>query len=89
MPAISSDSSRATHSRLPLTPKVMSSRRGGHLVTRRAQTPVEAGPASVTPAMHVTPNVVSAVRGGLNLRSEINFTDAYKAGALDMRGLRL
>jgi hypothetical protein len=39
--------------------------------------------------MHVTPNVVSAARGGLALSGDNRLTDASKAGALDMRGLRL
>ena len=91
MPATSPDyrSSRATGSRFPLTPKVTSSRRGGHLSPRPVRKPAEAAAAAATPAMHITPNVVSAVRGRLSLRAQSSITDAFNAGALDMRGLRL
>ncbi len=79
----------ATRTRLPLTPKVTTNRRGGHDVARRAQ-PVESpAAATVTPAMHITPNVVSAARGGMALNSRTRLTDASKSRALDMRGLRL
>jgi hypothetical protein len=39
--------------------------------------------------MHITPNVVSAARGGMALNSQTRLTDASKSRALDMRGLRL
>jgi hypothetical protein len=39
--------------------------------------------------MHITPNVVSAARGGMALNSRTRLTDASKSRALDMRGLRL
>ncbi len=89
MPATSADSrsNSTTRSRLPLTPKVVASRRGGHAATRPARTAAAPAPVAVTPAMHLTPNVVSAARGGLTL-SDIRLSDAFKAGALDMRGLR-
>ena len=91
MPAnsVKSRSASATRSRLPLTPKVVSSRRGGHVATRSARTAAApAAPVATTPAMHVTPNVVSAARGGLVLHTDNRLTDAFKSGALDMRGLR-
>ena len=91
MPATSADSrsARASRSRLPLTPKVVSSRRGGHLSTRPRRADAETASAAATPAMHVTPNVVSAARGGLALNLNTRLSDAWDAGALDMRGLRL
>ena len=58
-------------------------------VTRPARKPVEASSVDASPAMHVTPNVVSAARGGRTLRSTTRFSDAFNAGALDMRGLRI
>ncbi len=92
MPATSADSRSASTpgSRLPLTPKVISHRRGGHAPVRRVRAEAE-GPATVasTPAMHITPNVVSAARGGLTLQSFTRLSDAYGSRALDMRGLRL
>ncbi len=91
MPATSANSrsNSATRNRLPLTPKVVASRRGGHAATRPARSAAAPAPApvAVTPAMHLTPTVVSAARGGLTL-SDIRLSDAFKAGALDMRGLR-
>ncbi len=91
MPATSANSRSAatTRSRLPLTPKVVSNRRGGHMATRPVRKPSEAAPVAATPAMHVTPNVVSVVRGGLTLQAPTRLSDAYNAGALDMRRLRL
>ena len=90
MPATSANSrsNSATRGRLPLTPKVVSSRRGGHVATRPARTAAAPAPVAATPAMHVTPNVVSAARGGSALKNRNRLTDAFKAGALDMRGLR-
>ncbi len=91
MPATSANSrtARTSRSRLPLTPKVVSSRRGGHLSTRPLRSEAEAAPVASTPAMHVSPNVVSAARGGLTLKLNTSFSNASNAGALDMRGLRL
>ncbi len=91
MPATSANSrsSRTTRTRLPLTPKVTSSRRGGHVATRRVGAPAETASVAVTPALHLTPNVVSAARGGLTLRLGNPLYDAFNAGALDMRGLRV
>jgi hypothetical protein len=83
-----SRSTRPNRNRLPLTPKVMSSRRGGHLVPRPEPTPAETAPVVGTPAMHITPNVVVAARGDVSLSGGKSFSRAYKAGALDMRGLR-
>ncbi len=90
MPATSANSrsSAPTRSRLPLTPKVVSSRRGGHAPTRPARTAAAPAPVAVTPSMHVTPNVVSAARGRLPLSGDLRLTDAFNARALDMRGLR-
>ena len=73
--------------RLPLTPKVTSNRRGSHTPSRRPQSRNEAAPVAATPAMHVTPNVVIAARGGVPL-SRVSRLSAYDARALDMRGLR-
>lgn len=92
MSATSANSRSAAPSRshLPLTPKVVSSRRGGHAAVRsaapRAQ---ESASVSAGPALHVSPNVVSAARGGLTLQNKTSLSDALTAGALDMRGLRL
>ena len=90
MPATSdnSRSARSTRSRLPVTPKVVANRRGGHVATRPARAANDATPVASTPAMHITPNVVSASRGGVTNRKSNRLSDAYKAGALDMRGLR-
>ena len=92
MPATSANSRSASTSggRLPLTPNVISHRRGGHAPVRRVRTGAGA-PVGVTPtpAMHITPNVVSAARGGLSLHSVTRLSDAYGSRALDMRGLRL
>ena len=90
MPATSahSRSNATSRSRLPLTPKVVASRRGGHAVTRPVRTAVVTEAAAVTPPMHVTPNVVSAARGGIALSNGTRLSDASKARALDMRGLR-
>lgn len=51
---------------------------------RSAPTPVESAPVANTPAMHVTPNVVIAVRGTV----APSFSDASQGRALDMRNLR-
>ncbi len=92
MPATSANSRspRPTGRRLPLTPSVVSSRRGGHLSSPRpVRTQSESQTVASTPAMHITPNVVSAARGGMALNSHTRLTDASKSRALDMRGLRL
>ena len=92
MPATTANSrsSRSAGRHLPLTPSVVSSRRGGHGSSAR---PVRAAGDSqtvaATPAMHITPNVVSAARGGMALNSRTRLTDASQSRALDMRGLRL
>ena len=90
MPATSSDSasSSPTRSRLPMTPKVTSSRRGGHLATRPVRTSGEAPATAAAPEFHITPNVVIAARGGLDL-SAMKPSDASKARAVDMRGARI
>lgn len=90
MPATSANSrsSSPTRSRLPLTPRVTSSRRGGHATTRPARTSSEAAANAATPELHITPNVVSAARGGLDLTA-LNLSDASKARAVDMRGARI
>ena len=90
MPATSTNSrsARASRSRLPFTPKVTATRRGGHSALRPVRTADEVAPVAATPSFHLTPNVVSAARGGLTPSIATPFTDAYKAGALDMRGLR-
>ena len=92
MPATSADShsSRSTGRRLPLTPSVVSSRRGGHVSSPRpVRASSDAQTVAATPAMHITPNVVSAARGGMALNSSTRLTDASRSRALDMRGLRL
>ena len=67
----------------------MSSRRGGPAATRPVPIRDEAATTvASTPAMHVTPNVVSATRGGLTATRKTRLSDAFNAGALDMRGLR-
>ena len=92
MPATSANSRSARPSgrRLPLTPSVVSSRRGGHVSSSRPdRSASDAQVVPATPAMHITPNVVSAARGGMALNSSTLLTDASKSRALDMRGLRL
>ena len=92
MPATTSNSrsSRSAGRRLPLTPSVVSSRRGGHLPSPRpVRATSDSQTVASTPAMHITPNVVSAARGGMALNSQTRLTDASKSRALDMRGLRL
>ena len=90
MPATSdnSRSSSPTRNRLPQTPKVAGSRRGGHASLRPARPSRSAGATAATPVLHITPNVVSAARGGLGLTA-INLSDASKARAVDMRGARI
>ncbi len=72
-----------TRTRLPLTPKGKPSHRGEHSVAPR----VEREPAvSVTPAMHVTPNVVIAVRGDVRSdRRERGERRTPRMSALDLR----
>lgn len=91
MPATSANSrsARPTRTRLPLTPKVTSSRRGGHVATRLSRTPAESAPVGGTPAMHLTPNVIVTARGGLSPNGDTRLSDATQSRALDMRGLRL
>lgn len=74
--------------RLPLTPKVTSSRRGGHAPNRSAPSPVEPTPVATTPAMHITPNVVTVARGDVAPNFSSTFSDASKSRALNMRNLR-
>ena len=91
MPATSANSrsARSAGRRLPLTPKVVASRRGGHVSTSRPARATSASQAvASTPAMHVTPNVVIAARGGVAASSRTSLTAASKSRALDMRGLR-
>ena len=90
MPATSANSrsGSSTRSRLPLTPKVTTSRRGGHVATRPVRTSGEATANAATPEIHITPNVVSAARGGLGL-PDLNLSDAAKSRAVDMRGARI
>ncbi len=91
MPATSATSRSAspTRSRLPLTPKVVANRRGGHAATRPVRTSTESTSVAASPAMHVTPNVVSAARGRVTPVRSTRLADAFDARALDMRGLRL
>lgn len=90
MPAVSTDSrsSSPTRTRLPLTPKVTGSRRGGHATTRPVRSSGEAAVTAAVPELHITPNVVSAVRGGMRL-SGLDLSDTSKARAVDMRGARI
>jgi hypothetical protein len=90
MPATSeaSHKSRTTGTRLPRTPSVISSRRGGHAPLRSRAAQRQAG-APATPAIHLTPDVVIAPRGTLSVENKGRaFARARDAGALDMRRLR-
>lgn len=90
MSAISTGSrnTRTPSSRLPLTPKVTTSRRGGHAPNRSAPSPVEPTPVAKTPAMHVTPNVVVVTRGQVAPSFSTALSDASQSRALSMRTLR-
>lgn len=46
-------------------------------------------PAATTPALHITPNVVTTARGGATLQHSTSFSDASQARAVNMRNLRL
>ena len=86
-----SDRSRTTSTpsnRLPLTPKVTSSRRGGHAPNRSAPSQVESAPVATTPAMHITPNVVTVARGDVAPSFTTTFSDASQSRALNLRNLR-
>lgn len=82
-------SDRSASNRLPLTPKAMSNRRGGHIVTRGEPAPAPAVPIASTPAMHITPNVVTVARGDVGYKVSNALSDASQARALNMRNLRL
>ncbi len=82
-------SARPASTRLPLTPKVTSSRRGSHAPIRSAPSPVEPATVASTPAMHVTPNVVIAARGSVTTSLSTSLSDASQARALNMRNLRI
>lgn len=90
MSAVSSRSRNTgtSSSRLPLTPKVTSSRRGGHAPNRSAPSPVEPTSVAASPAMHITPNVVTVARGGVAPSFSTTFSDASQSRALNMRNLR-
>lgn len=79
----------ADRTHLPLTPKVTSARRGGHLIAARANRAESPVAESATPAMHITPNVVVATRGGV--RSERRAREGrsiLQASALDLHRFR-
>ncbi|CAA9486115.1 MAG: hypothetical protein AVDCRST_MAG69-1072 [uncultured Solirubrobacteraceae bacterium] len=90
MSAVSAGSrnTRTPSSRLPLTPKVTSSRRGGHAPNRSGPSPVESAPVATTPAMHITPNVVTVARGDVAPSFTTSFSAASQSRALNMRNLR-
>lgn len=90
MPAGSEVSRKAiaTRNRLPLTPSVTSSRRGGHAPIR-SETVERPSGAPATPAMHLTPNVVIAARGTVSAEDRgRSFAQALDLGAIDVRRLR-
>lgn len=93
MPAGSEVSRKAiaTRNRLPLTPSVTSSRRGGHAPIRSetVERPSGAPATPATPAMHLTPNVVIAARGTVSAEDRgRSFAQALDLGAIDVRRLR-
>jgi hypothetical protein len=78
-----------SRARLPLTPRVTSSRRGGHAPIR-SQTAERQSAAPATPAMHLTPDVLIAPRGNLSIEEKgRSFAKVFETRALDMRRLRL
>ena len=74
-----SRSSRSARTRLPLTPKVTSARRGVHAVVPTAAVEQAPAGAASTPAFHLTPNVVSAVRGGTKLEGTESLAKALRS----------
>ena len=63
MPATRSNP-HTSHNRLPLTPKVTSVRRGFHAPAKAVKTEHAPSSSVATREFHLTPNVVSATRGG-------------------------
>ena len=66
MPATRSNphTSQSSRDRLPLTPKVTSVRRGAHAPVEAVTTEHAPSSSVATREFHLTPNVVSATRGG-------------------------
>ena len=73
--------------RLPLTPKVTTSRRGGHQTAGRAQRTESPAVPAATPAMHITPNVVMAARGDVR-SARRGRRSILQVDALDLRRFR-
>jgi len=90
MPAktATSRTSTSNRSRLPVTPRVTTSRRGGHAPIRSDDVGRQGG-GPARPAIHMTPDVIVAPRGTLSLGDMgRSFAEGFAARAFDIRRMR-
>ena len=79
----------ADRNRLPLTPKVTSSRRGGHHTIGRVQRAESPAAPAATPALHITPNVVVSARGDVRGARRASGRRSAAQAAFDLRNFRV
>lgn len=80
--------SSTTRTRLPLTPRVTSSRRGSHAPIR-SETVERQNGSPAQPAIHLTPDVIIAPRGNLSLaETGRSFSEGFATRAFDIRRAR-